>query len=131
MSQAPREAPARRAPSSAFYLEEKSDQQKKEEVGVREEWLYDGHRVPLVVVVFQFSSMTQIGTGASVTPLSVGELNGETFQSPAADRCHPQGTGHGTQEAREGKREAPPWPGSTHLELEVLHPSAFGTLVHI
>ncbi|XP_006874969.1 PREDICTED: coronin-7 [Chrysochloris asiatica] len=32
VSQAPREAPARRAPSSAFYLEEKSDQQKKEEL---------------------------------------------------------------------------------------------------
>lgn len=32
VSQAPREAPARRAPS-AVYLEEKSDQQKKEEVG--------------------------------------------------------------------------------------------------
>lgn len=34
VSQAPREAPARRAPSSALYLEEKSDEQKKEEVGV-------------------------------------------------------------------------------------------------
>lgn len=33
VSQAPREAPARRAPSTAQYLEEKSDQQKKEEVG--------------------------------------------------------------------------------------------------
>lgn len=33
VSQAPREAPARRAPSSALYLEEKSDEQKKEEVG--------------------------------------------------------------------------------------------------
>ncbi|XP_058426135.1 coronin-7 isoform X2 [Diceros bicornis minor] len=32
VSQAPREAPARRAPSSALYLEEKSDQQKKEEL---------------------------------------------------------------------------------------------------
>ncbi|XP_048645191.1 coronin-7 isoform X2 [Marmota marmota marmota] len=32
VSQAPREAPARRAPSSAQYLEEKSDQQKKEEL---------------------------------------------------------------------------------------------------
>ncbi|XP_036266119.1 coronin-7 isoform X1 [Pipistrellus kuhlii] len=32
VSQAPREAPARRAPSSAIYLEEKSDQQKKEEL---------------------------------------------------------------------------------------------------
>ena len=32
VSHAPREAPARRAPSSV-YLEEKSDQQKKEEVG--------------------------------------------------------------------------------------------------
>uniref|UniRef100_A0A667IKL7 Coronin n=1 Tax=Lynx canadensis TaxID=61383 RepID=A0A667IKL7_LYNCA len=31
-SQAPREAPARRAPSSALYLEEKSDEQKKEEL---------------------------------------------------------------------------------------------------
>uniref|UniRef100_A0A8D1BZW3 Coronin n=1 Tax=Sus scrofa TaxID=9823 RepID=A0A8D1BZW3_PIG len=32
VSQAPREAPARRAPPSALYLEEKSDQQKKEEL---------------------------------------------------------------------------------------------------
>nr|XP_036870380.1 coronin-7 isoform X4 [Manis javanica] len=32
VSQAPREAPARRAPSSVLYLEEKSDQQKKEEL---------------------------------------------------------------------------------------------------
>ncbi|XP_028750702.1 coronin-7 isoform X1 [Peromyscus leucopus] len=32
VSQAPREAPARRAPTSAQYLEEKSDQQKKEEL---------------------------------------------------------------------------------------------------
>uniref|UniRef100_A0A8C0SLV6 Coronin n=1 Tax=Canis lupus familiaris TaxID=9615 RepID=A0A8C0SLV6_CANLF len=32
VSQAPREAPARRVPSSAIYLEEKSDQQKKEEL---------------------------------------------------------------------------------------------------
>ncbi|XP_066870346.1 coronin-7 isoform X3 [Kogia breviceps] len=32
VSQAPREGPARRAPSSALYLEEKSDQQKKEEL---------------------------------------------------------------------------------------------------
>ncbi|XP_057603776.1 coronin-7 isoform X3 [Hippopotamus amphibius kiboko] len=32
VSQAPREAPVRRAPSSALYLEEKSDQQKKEEL---------------------------------------------------------------------------------------------------
>lgn len=32
VSQAPREAPARRGPSSAQYLEEKSDQQKKEEL---------------------------------------------------------------------------------------------------
>ncbi|XP_045316754.1 coronin-7 [Leopardus geoffroyi] len=32
VSQAPREAPARRAPSSALYLEEKSDEQKKEEL---------------------------------------------------------------------------------------------------
>ncbi|XP_037363582.1 coronin-7 [Talpa occidentalis] len=32
VSQAPREAPARRTPSSAVYLEEKSDQQKKEEL---------------------------------------------------------------------------------------------------
>ncbi|XP_052051806.1 coronin-7 [Apodemus sylvaticus] len=32
VSQAPREAPVRRAPSSAQYLEEKSDQQKKEEL---------------------------------------------------------------------------------------------------
>lgn len=32
VSQAPREAPARRAASSAIYLEEKSDQQKKEEL---------------------------------------------------------------------------------------------------
>ncbi|XP_074237757.1 coronin-7 isoform X2 [Saimiri boliviensis] len=32
VSQAPRETPARRAPSSAQYLEEKSDQQKKEEL---------------------------------------------------------------------------------------------------
>ncbi|XP_069342303.1 coronin-7 [Eulemur rufifrons] len=32
VSQAPREAPARRVPSSAQYLEEKSDQQKKEEL---------------------------------------------------------------------------------------------------
>ncbi|XP_014444720.1 coronin-7 isoform X2 [Tupaia chinensis] len=32
VSQAPREAPARRAPSSAQFLEEKSDQQKKEEL---------------------------------------------------------------------------------------------------
>ncbi|XP_069875784.1 coronin-7-like [Dipodomys merriami] len=32
VSQAPREAPARKAPSSAQYLEEKSDQQKKEEL---------------------------------------------------------------------------------------------------
>ncbi|XP_062954891.1 coronin-7 isoform X2 [Cynocephalus volans] len=32
VSQAPREAPARRAPSSAQYLEEKSDEQKKEEL---------------------------------------------------------------------------------------------------
>ncbi|XP_060028444.1 coronin-7 isoform X2 [Erinaceus europaeus] len=32
VSQAPREAPARRAPSSTLYLEEKSDQQKKEEL---------------------------------------------------------------------------------------------------
>uniref|UniRef100_A0A2I2YBI1 Coronin n=1 Tax=Gorilla gorilla gorilla TaxID=9595 RepID=A0A2I2YBI1_GORGO len=32
VSQAPREAPARRAPSSAQYLEKKSDQQKKEEL---------------------------------------------------------------------------------------------------
>ncbi|KAM6155686.1 coronin-7-like [Rhynchocyon petersi] len=32
VSQAPREAPARRAPTSALYLEEKSDQQKKEEL---------------------------------------------------------------------------------------------------
>ncbi|KAF6271355.1 coronin 7 [Rhinolophus ferrumequinum] len=32
VSQAPREVPARRAPSSALYLEEKSDQQKKEEL---------------------------------------------------------------------------------------------------
>lgn len=36
VSQAPREAPARRAPPSALYLEEKSDQQKKEEVGMGE-----------------------------------------------------------------------------------------------
>ncbi|XP_036885739.1 coronin-7 isoform X2 [Sturnira hondurensis] len=32
VSQAPREAPARKAPSSVLYLEEKSDQQKKEEL---------------------------------------------------------------------------------------------------
>ncbi|KAK2496006.1 hypothetical protein MC885_010459 [Smutsia gigantea] len=32
VSQAPREAPARRVPSSVLYLEEKSDQQKKEEL---------------------------------------------------------------------------------------------------
>ncbi|XP_012587123.1 PREDICTED: coronin-7 [Condylura cristata] len=32
VSQAPREAPVRRTPSSALYLEEKSDQQKKEEL---------------------------------------------------------------------------------------------------
>lgn len=38
VSQAPREVPARRAPSSALYLEEKSDQQKKEEVGTEEGW---------------------------------------------------------------------------------------------
>lgn len=38
VSQAPREAPARRAPSSVLYLEEKSDQQKKEEVGTGGAW---------------------------------------------------------------------------------------------
>lgn len=88
VSQAPREAPARRAPSSAIYLEEKSDQQKKEEVGTEEGWPWGGHGVPLVVVALHFFSLTQIGTGASVSPLSVGELDGETFQSPEADCCH-------------------------------------------
>lgn len=38
VSQAPREAPARRVPPSALYLEEKSDQQKKEEVGTGHSW---------------------------------------------------------------------------------------------
>lgn len=77
VSQAPREVPARRAPSSALYLEEKSDQQKKEEVGTEEGWPWGGRGIPLVVVALHFSSPTQIGTGASVSPLSVGELDGE------------------------------------------------------
>ena len=75
VSQAPREAPARRAPSSALYLEEKSDQQKKEEVGTGQGWPWGGHRVPSVAL--QFSSPTQTGTGASVIPLSVEELAGK------------------------------------------------------
>lgn len=59
VSQAPREAPVRRAPSSALYLEEKSDQQKKEEVGTGEGWLRGGNGVPLVAL--QFSSLTHSG----------------------------------------------------------------------
>lgn len=50
VSQAPREAPARRAPSSALYLEEKSDQQKKEEVGTGEGWPWGGDEVPLIAL---------------------------------------------------------------------------------
>lgn len=46
VSQAPREAPAQRAPSSVLYLEEKSDQQKKEEVGEGESWPWGEHGVP-------------------------------------------------------------------------------------
>lgn len=126
VSQAPREVPARRAPSSALYLEEKSDQQKKEEVGTKEGWLWGGHGIPLDVVA-HFSSPTQIGTGASVSSLSVGELDGETFQSPDADCCRPWAQGSG---AREGQSEAPSRPGPPPPEPEALDPSAFGTLVH-
>lgn len=112
VSQAPREAPARRAPSSAVYLEEKSDQQKKEEVGMENGWPWGGHGVPLAVAALRFSSLTHIGTGASLTP-AVGDLDGETFQSPEADCCRPWGIGLSTR--KPGKGREGPRSGLAHL----------------
>lgn len=53
------------------------------------------------VIAFQFSSPTQAGAGASVTPLLVGQLYGETFESPTLT--------HGAQDSGRGKgRKRPP-----------------------
>lgn len=111
VSQAPREVPARRAPSSALYLEEKSDQQKKEEVGTEEGWPWGGRGIPLVVVALHFCNLTQIGTGASVSPLSVGELDGETLMGRPSRALTLTAAAHGLRAREPGKGRARPRPG--------------------
>ena len=85
VSQAPREAPARRAPSSV-YLEEKSDQQKKEEVGRERAGCRGGGVLAAHGAAFQLSSPAPSGPGAGVTHLLVGQFDGEVFQNSETDR---------------------------------------------